>query len=55
MHFIIGLGSATLLQLAFRGESDPIIPWENSHGDNKMYKMQKTKDKIVMLYCVEVK
>ena len=29
MHFnYLGLGSATLLQLAFLGESDPNFPWE---------------------------
>ena len=33
MHFIInlGLGSATLLELALLVESDPNFPWENSH------------------------
>ena len=30
MHFNyeLGLGSATLLQLAFLGENDPNFPWE---------------------------
>ena len=28
------LGSATLSQLAFHGESKPIFPWEKSHWDN---------------------
>ena len=41
VHFIIKLGlcSATLLQLAFLGESNLNFPWENSHWDNKVYKI----------------
>ena len=39
-----GLGSATLLQLAFLGEGDPNFHGRNSHWDNKVYKIQNTKD-----------
>ena len=41
LYNILGLGSATLLQLAFIGESDPNFPWEKiSQWDNKVYKIQ---------------
>ena len=39
----LGVGSATLLQLAFLGESDPNVSYGiNPHLDNKMYTIQNT-------------
>ena len=32
------LGSVTLLQLDFHGESDPNFPWEKSQRDNTVVK-----------------
>ena len=32
------MGSATLSQLAFPGESNPNFPWEKSHWDNTVVK-----------------
>ena len=45
LHFIINLGldSVILLQLAFLGESHTVYYGENSHWDNKVYKMQKQR------------
>ena len=39
------LGSATLSQLAFPGECDPIFPWEQSHWDNTAVKSKSLKKK----------
>ena len=36
------LGSATLLQLAFLGESDPNLPWEESQWDDTVVKNKQT-------------
>ena len=41
MH--IRLGSATLLQQAFPGESYPNFPWEKSHWDNTVEKKNTSK------------
>ena len=35
------LGSATLSQLAFPGESNPNFPWEKSQWDNTVVKKKK--------------
>ena len=37
------LGSSTLSQLAFPGESKPKFPWEKSHWDNTVVKSQVKK------------
>ena len=36
------LGSVTLSQLAFPGESNPIFQWEKSHWDNTVVKSKKS-------------
>ena len=37
------LGSATLSQLAFPGDGNPIFPWKKSHWDNTVVKKKKVK------------
>ena len=37
----VGLGSATLSQLAFPGENNPNFPWEKFHWDNTVVKKRK--------------
>ena len=39
------LGNATLLQLAFPGESNPNFPWGKSHWDNTVVKKATTTKK----------
>ena len=39
------LGSATLSQLAFPGESNPNFPWEKSHWYNSVVKKKKKKER----------
>ena len=39
-----GLGSATLLQLAFPGEGTPNLAWKKSHWDNTVRKQTKKKE-----------
>ena len=62
MHFnyLLGLGSATLLQLAFLGGKRPDFPishGRNSHWDNKVLKKQKHKNpcktagRMISLVC----
>ena len=45
MHFnYLGLGSATLLQLAFLGEGDPHFPWEKFPlGQQRVQNTKKMK------------
>ena len=53
MHFnYLGLGSATLLQLAFLGESDVNFPCEKfPRGQQSVKKDRKKKDFIIILFC----
>ena len=37
------LGSATLSQLAFSGESDPNFPWETSQWDSTVVEREKKR------------
>ena len=39
------LSSATLSQLAFHGESNPIFPWETSYWDNTVVNSQQQQQK----------
>ena len=41
-----GLGSATLLQLAFPWEGNPNFPWEKSHWNNTAVKKSFLKSKL---------
>ena len=50
LHMELGLGSATLLQLAFLDENDPNLPWEKfplgqQSVQNIKYKKTKKKQK----------
>ena len=41
------LGSATLSQLAFPGESNPNFPWEKSHWNNTVLKSGEKKEDMI--------
>ena len=51
LYVYLGLGRATLLLVAFLGESDPNFPSENvPQWDNTVYKIYKIQEK----YCYPV-
>ena len=45
------LGSATLLQLAFPGEGNPIFPWAKSHWGNTVVKSQVENKVLTVKRC----
>ena len=49
-----GLGSVTLSQLAFQGESTPNFPWEKSHWDNTVVESIKKKKELITTSIVFV-
>ena len=49
-----GLGSATLLQLAFPGEGNSNFLWEKSHWDNTVVKKKAIIDIVRSLWFVLV-
>ena len=47
------MGSVTLLQLAFPGESNPNFPWGKSHWDNTVVKNRKKSKRLYSTGNVE--